>query len=143
MPVYTSAPELAMPARLHALTPEAQLARDAVANYGAARRRARLGLAGLPRRPRRPRAGEAAEVVEIAALTGSPKTTAGKLAAAGARVAVTRATSGAALSVWAVMPDGRRVRAFYARTATGWGSGGVVIDGMLYGITAGLVRLTS
>lgn len=142
MPVYTSAPELAMPSRLHTLTPEAQLARDAVANYGAARRRVRLGLAGLPLRTG-PHPREVAEVVEIATLTGSPKTTAGKLAAAGARVKATRAASGAALSVWAVMPDGRRVRALYARTATGWGSGGVIIDGMLYGVTAGLASVTS
>lgn len=141
MPIYALAPALAMPARLHTLTPEAQIARDAVADYGAARRRVRLGLDGLPLRAG-PHPREAAEVVEIATLTGSPKTTASKLAAAGARVKATRATSGAALSVWAAMPDGRRVRALYARTATGWGSGGVIIDGMLYGITAGLARLT-
>lgn len=142
MPIYAAAPELAMPARIHTLTPEAQIARDAVADYGAARRRERLGLAGLPLRAG-PHPRGAAEVVDVAALTGSPKTTAGKLAAAGARVKATRATSGAALSVWAVMPDGRRVRALYARTATGWGSGGVIIDGMLYGVTAGLARLAS
>lgn len=142
MPVYQSAPELAMPPRRDTLTPEAEIARSAVASYGAARRLVRLGLEGLPLRTG-PHSREAAEVVEIATLTGSPKTTAGKLAAAGARVAVTRAASGAALSVWAVMPDGRRVRALYGRTATGWGSNGLIIDGMAHGVTAGLASVTS
>ena len=84
---------------------------------------------------------ETAERIDPTALTGSPLTVARKLAAAGAKVAATIATTGAAVSVWAVMPDGRRVRALYRRTATGWGSQGVVVNSRALGVTAALAEL--
>lgn len=139
MPIYKTAPRLAMPTPRHTLTPEAALAREAVAAYGQNLRQRRRGdglplvTAGHPR--------ETAERIEPATLTGSPATLARKLAAAGARLAATRAAAGGALSVWAIMPDRRRVRAFYRRTATGWGSQGVTIDGRAVGVTAALVEL--
>lgn len=139
MPIYKTAPRLAMPTPLHTLTPEARLAREAVAAYGAAQRSKRRGD-GLPLVTRgHPR--ETAERIDPTALTGSPLTVARKLAAAGAKVAATIATTGAAVSVWAVMPDGRRVRALYRRTATGWGSQGVVVNSRALGVTAALAEL--
>ena len=81
-------------------------------------------------------------IIDALLLTGSPKTVATRLRGLGARVAATRSANEARLSVWAVMPDGRRVRALYRRTATGWGSDGVIVDGLAYGVTAALAMLS-
>lgn len=141
MPIYKTAPRLAMPSRLHALTESAELARRSVAAYGQRQRLERHGAA-LPIVTRgHPR--QSAERIAVEALTGSPATLARKIAAAGAKVAATVAADGAALSVWAVMPDGRRVRALYRRTATGWGSQGCIVDGRAVGVTAALAELVA
>jgi hypothetical protein len=140
MAVYQSAPEFGIAPPPHALTPEAELARGAVADYSAARRASRIAEDGgaIVAGPH-PRA--IAERVGIESLTGSPKTAAAKLSAAGARLAVTRSVDGGALSLWVLTADGRRARALYRRTATGWGSQGVIIDGRAYGVTVALVAL--
>ncbi len=140
MAVYQLAPEFGVAPPPHSLTPAAQLARDAVASYAETRHAQRLAADGVAV-VAGPHPRQTAERFGVEALTGSPKSAAAKLAAAGARLAATRAVDGSALSLWALMPDGRRARALYRRTATGWGSQGVIIDGRAYGVTAALVAL--
>lgn len=141
MAVYLTAPSLGVPPPAHTLTDAAQHARESVERYAATRRASRAAGDGLEITTG-PHPREEAERIDVATLTGSPKTTAAKLAAIGATLAATRAVSGEALSVWALMHDGRFVRAMYRRTATGWGSQGVIIDRMHYGITAALAALS-
>ena len=132
---------LGRPAPAHTMAKAAKQARRAVRDYAAERGR-ELALmlvdasAGLvvevwPR----------AERVDLADLTGSPRIFARRLEAVEARVAATRSRDGQRLSVWAVTLGGRRVRALYKRTATGWGSDGVLIDGRAVGVTAALAEL--
>lgn len=119
----------ARPAPVHTLTKAARQARKAVRDFAAernAQRRESIGLPPINARGKR----ELAERIDPATLTGSPKTTAARLSLAGAKVAATRARSGAALSVWAIMPNGQRIRALYERGAAGTMlSRGAIVDG--------------
>lgn len=136
--VGSIAATLGRPAPAHSLTKAAKQARKAVRDYAAERnaQRAELGTALFVAAL----IGEA-ERIDLADLTGSPRLFARRLEATGARVAATRSRDGQRLSVWAVTLDGRRVRALYKRTATGWGSDGVLIDRRALGVTAALAEL--
>ena len=144
---------LEKPLPAHAMTPNAEEARASVREYGRRREAARLealaaekDAAGVDRQ-----AWDSALLIDLDTLTGSPKATAANLASTGARVVATQARDGHRLSVWAVMRPcemsngehrAQRVRAMYRRTATGWGSDGVIIDGLAYRVTAALSILT-
>ena len=137
---------LEKPLPAHAMTPDAEDARASVREYGRRREAARLealaaaGGEGQAADYARLHA-TSAQRVDLDELSGSPKAVAARLASLSARVATTSA-NGERLSVWAVMPGGRRVRAMYHRTATGWGSDGVIVDGLAYGVTAALKMLS-
>ena len=136
--VGSAGARFARPAPVHTLTKPARQARKAVRAFAAARNLVRAEAAVAPVAPRPPML---AERIDPSTLTGSPRTFARRLEAVDARVAATRARNGAALSVWAIMPSGQRVRALYKRTATGYGSDGVLIDRRAVGVTAALAEL--
>lgn len=140
--VGSAGARFARPAPVHTLTKAARQARKAVRDF-AAERNAQRALVLVD-----PGGGLAvdlatglAERIDPATLTGSPRTFARRLEAVGARVAATCSRDGERLSVWAITPSGRRVRALYKRTATGYGSDGVLIDGRAVGVTAALAEL--
>lgn len=136
--VGSAGARFARPAPLHTLTKPARQARKAVRAFAAERNAQRAEAAAAPVAPHPPMP---AERIDPATLTGSPRTFARRLEAGGARVAATRSRDGERLSVWAIMGDGERVRALYKRTATGYGSDGVLIDGRAFGVTAALAEL--
>lgn len=136
--VGSAGARFARPAPVHTLTKAARQARKAVRAFAVERNAQRVTIAATTSThvnlyP--------AERIDLADLTGSPRTFARRLEAVGARVAATRSRDGERLSVWAIMNDGERVRAFYKRTATGYGSDGVLIDGRAFGVTAALSLL--
>lgn len=130
---------LGRPAPAHTMAKAARQARKAVRGYAAERnaQRAELVEAGSVAAAKPPHA----ERIDLAELTGSPRLFARRLGTVDARLAATRSRDGQRLSVWAVTLGGRRVRALYKRTATGWGSDGVLIDGRAVGVTAALAEL--
>lgn len=133
--VGSAGARFARPAPVHTLTKAARQARKAVRDFAAERNAQRAEAEVVAAR-----AGEA-ERIDLDDLTGTPRDTARRLEAVGARVAATRSRDGERLSVWAITPSGRRVRALYKRTATGWGSDGVLIDRRAVGVTAALAEL--
>lgn len=132
MPIYAAAITLGKPPAPHTMTDAAEAARQAVRDH-AARRDAERAAPPLAE----PSPLEA-RMLPLGELTGSP---AGFAKAPGlVAVCATIAADGSRLSVWGTS-RGRRVRAMYRRTATGWGTDGVLIDGALYGVTAALAEL--
>lgn len=137
-----SAGAIGRPAPAHTMTKPAQQARKAVRAFAAERNAQRAESAeGMMHASNRLVAAELAERIDLDDLTGTPRDTARRLEAIDARVAATRSRDGKRLSVWAITPSGRRVRALYKRTATGYGSDGVLIDRRAVGVTAALAEL--
>lgn len=136
--VGSAGARFARPAPLHTLTKPARQTRKAVRDFAAERNARRAALA---EQAVEAHVADRAARLDLEDLTGSPKRLLGRLVDAGAQVAATRSRDGQRLSVWAVTTDGRRVRALYKRTATGWGSDGVLIDGRAAGVTAALAEL--
>lgn len=137
--VGSAGARFARPAPVHTLTKAARQARKAVRAFAAERNAQRAESAeGMMHASNRL---VAAERIDLDDLTGTPRDTARRLEAIDARVAATRSRDGERLSVWAITPSGRRVRALYKRTATGYGSDGVLIDRRAVGVTAALAEL--
>lgn len=137
----TVASKIGKPRPAHTLTPEAEAAVEAV-RAAALGRRERHALRDLEQATDAPlvSAGrESARRVDPATLGGSAASTARKLADAGATVRGTVAADHSACSVWAIGPDGQRIRCLYERNAQGtWSSRGAILNGFAYGITAAL-----
>lgn len=134
------------PRPAHTMTPEAEAAVEAL-RAAALDRRQREALRTLEHATDAPLAGpnrHTARQVDPATLGGSAASTATKLAAAGARVRATVAADHGACSVWAISPDGQRLRCLYERNAQGtWSTRGAILNGFAYSVTAAVTAFTT